>query len=109
MIPCWSTANYTAEHNELQALSLAVSNSGKCILVSRKSLAIVNIDTLNDVELNIKRETKWDTTYAEFSTLQHDLVAVTNAQTVQVYDTSGCVHSICPIHLSQTLILYRCF
>lgn len=87
--PVWSTANYTAEHKDLQAVCLATSNNGKCALISRRSISVISTDNLSDVEYNIKRDTKWDTTYAEFSTLQHSYIAITNAQTVQIFDTDG--------------------
>lgn len=85
--PVWSTANYTAEHKDLQAVCLATSNNGKCALISRRSISVISTDKLSDVEYNIKRDTKWDTTYAEFSTLQRSYIAITNAQTVQIFDT----------------------
>lgn len=89
MIPCWSTANYTAEHRDLQAVCLATSNNGRCALISRRSISIIDTENLSNVEYNIKRDTKWDTTYAEFSTIQHSSIAITNAQTIQIFNTDG--------------------
>ena len=94
MIPCWSTANFTAEHKDLQAVFLATSNNGKCALISRRSISVICTENLSIVDSNIRRDTKWDTTYAEFSTLQQNLIAITNAQTIQIFNTDGIYYKI---------------
>ena len=85
----WSNANFTAEHRDLQAVCLATSVHGKCALISRRSISVISTSDLSNVEYNIKRETKWDTTYAEFSTLLENLIAITNAQSVQIFNIDG--------------------
>ena len=85
------TSNFSAQYKDLQATHLATSNNGNCALISRRSISLINTDNLSNVVSNIKRDTKWDTTYAEFSTLQHSYIAITNAQTIQIFDTDGIV------------------
>ena len=85
----WSTATISAEHKCQQAMCMATSNDGKVALISRRSIAIINTENILAVDYNIRRETKWDTTYSEFSTLQQNYLAITNAQTVQIFNTDG--------------------
>ncbi|KAI2797080.1 GATOR complex protein wdr59 [Blomia tropicalis] len=95
----WSTATISAEHKCQQAMCMATSNDGKVALISRRSIAIINTENILAVDYNIRRETKWDTTYSEFSTLQQNYLAITNAQTVQIFNTddtsmNSLIHSL---------------
>ncbi|UXI19172.1 Zinc finger protein [Sarcoptes scabiei] len=85
MVLCWSIADSTAVHKGLQAMCFATSVDGKCVLVSRKCISIIRTDDLSKIDSVIQRETKWDTTYAEFSPSEPKQMAVTNAQIINVY------------------------
>lgn len=82
----WSTANCTANHNNLQAICLATSGDGKCALVSRRHISIILTKNPSKVDSIIARETKWDTTYAEFSPPEPKQMAITNSQTINIYN-----------------------
>lgn len=79
----------SVSYKDLQAVCLATSCNGKCALISRRSISILQTKDINYVDYSIKRETKWDTICAEFSIPQPNLIAITNAQTIQIYDTDG--------------------
>ncbi|XP_054165460.1 GATOR complex protein WDR59-like isoform X2 [Oppia nitens] len=82
----WSTSQLIAEHKELQAVCLAVSGDGRCALSSRRTISLINCNQPEVVDFRIRRETKWDSTASEFNPLDTNLMAITNAQTVQVYN-----------------------
>lgn len=45
------------------------------------------------IDIRIKRETKWDSTASEFNQLDSNLLAITNANTVQIYNIEA--HARC--------------
>lgn len=107
----WSTSQLIAEHKDLQvsdnkqkirnslkmrlfftnrwpkqAVCLAISIDGRCALSSRRSISIINCNKPDVIDIRIKRETKWDSTATEFNQLDSNLLAITNAQSVQIYN-----------------------
>lgn len=86
MVLGWSVANTTISHPDLHAMCLATSGNGKCALVSRRSISIIRTDNLAKIDSVINRETKWDTTHAEFSPPEPKQLAITNAQTINIYN-----------------------
>nr|XP_027201806.1 GATOR complex protein WDR59-like [Dermatophagoides pteronyssinus] len=86
MVLGWSVANTTISHPDLHAMCLATSGNGKCALVSRRSISIIRTDNLAKIDSVIARETKWDTTHAEFSPPDPKQLAITNAQTINIYN-----------------------
>jgi hypothetical protein len=101
----WSTSQLIAEHKDLQAVCLAVSVEGRCALSSRRSISLINCNKPEIIEFRIKRETKWDSTATEFNQLDSNLLAITNAQTVQIYNIDANIKS--GIHLVFCLSIFR--
>lgn len=84
----WVTASKSYSYNVQYPVCLATGTDGKCALVSRNAIALTRQGDVRGIERTIKRDSKWDPTYAEFSRLQPNLLALTNAQKVLIYNVS---------------------
>ena len=76
-----------------QAVCLVISIDGRCALTSRRSISLINCNKPDVIDVRIRRETKWDSTATEFNQLDSNLLAITNAQTVQVYNSEAIARS----------------
>lgn len=82
----WVTANKFYYYKCQYSVLLATGIDGKCALVSRNQILLTRPGDVCEIDRTITRDSKWDPTYAEFSPLQPDLLALNSPCNLHIYN-----------------------